>query len=188
MTANLRILVVAGLVAGGVLGMLGTIVSAADVRAVCWSIDAVGLIIATTILALAFGRSGRLEVAAGFLIYAIGESVMLGGTAMSLEASVPAFAAGTALWSAGLTLISVPRVFAVWTRLAGMIGAVLFGIVSLSIFRGVSLTPLSRPLPSFAYPFLVITFIGWIIAILKGDVGNALGASRSEAKPEAVAR
>lgn len=164
MTPNLRILVVAGLVAGGVLGMAGSVVTGSDVRAVCWAIDGVGVIIATTILALTFVRSGRLEIAAGFLIYAIGESVMLGGTAMSLEASVPAFAAGTALWSAGLTLVSVPRVFAIWTRLAGMIAAVLFGIVSLSIFRGVPLTPIARPLPFFAYPFLVLTFAGWIVA------------------------
>ncbi|HEY2470759.1 MAG TPA: hypothetical protein VGI45_23400 [Terracidiphilus sp.] len=166
MTANLRILVVAGLVAGAVLGMVGSVVSAADVRAVCWAIDAVGVIIATTIMALTFARAGRLEVAAGFLIYAIGESVMLGGTAMSLEASVPAFAAGTALWSAGLTLISVPRVFAIWARLVGLLSAVLFGIVSLTIFRGVALTPIAHPLPFFAYPFLVLTFIGWIWAIV----------------------
>jgi hypothetical protein len=166
MTANLRILAVAGLVAGGVLGMAGSIVSTPDVRAVCWAIDGVGVIIATTIMALTFGRAGRLEVAAGFLIYAIGESVMLGGTAMSLEASVPAFAAGTALWSAGLTLVSVPRVFAIWTRLAGLVSAVLFGVVSLSIFRGVALTPIAHPLPFFAYPFLVLTFVGWIWAII----------------------
>lgn len=166
MTRNLRILAVAGLIAGGALGMAGSIVTSDHVRAVCWAIDAVGVIIATTIMALTLARSGRLEVAAGFLIYVIGESVMLGGTAMSLEASVPAFAAGTALWSVGLTLISVPRVFAIWARLAGLTSAVLFGIVSLTIFRGIPLTPITRPLPFFAYPFLVVTFIGWIVAIV----------------------
>lgn len=188
MTANLRILAVAGLIAGGVLGMAGSIVSGADVRAVCWAIDGVGVIIATTIMALTFVRSGRLEVAAGFLIYAIGESVMLGGTAMSLEASVPAFAAGTALWSAGLTLTSVPRVFAIWTRLAGLISAVLFGIVSLTIFRGIPLTPIAHPLPFFAYPFLVLTFIGWIVAILKVEGAGAPGGSRTEIKAESLTR
>lgn len=166
MSKNQRILVVAGLIAGGVLGMAGSIVTAADVRAVCWAIDSVGLIIATTLMALTFVRSGRLEVAAGFLIYAVGESVMLGGTAMSLDAGIPAFAAGAALWSAGLTLTSVPRVFAGWTRLSGLIGAVLFGITSLAIFRGLALNPIARPLPFFGYPFLVITFIGWIWAIV----------------------
>lgn len=188
MTANLRILAIAGLIAGGVLGMAGSIVSASDVRAVCWAVDGVGVIIATVILALTFVRSGRLEVAAGFLIYAIGESVMLGGTAMSLEASVPAFAAGTALWSVGLTLTSVPRVFAIWTRVVGIVSAVLFGVVSLSIFRGLQLTPIAHPLPFFAYPFLVLTFIGWIVAILKSEGAGAVGVSRPDRKTEAVTR
>lgn len=167
MTPNLRILIIAGLIAGAVLGIAGSVITAQDVRAVCWAIDSTGLIIATVILALVYGRNGRLELAAGFLVYAIGEAVMLTGTSASLEASVPAFAAGTALWSAALTLTSVPRVFALWTRLAGMIAAILFGIVSLSIFRGIPLTPIARPLPFFAYPFLVLTFIGWIVAIFK---------------------
>jgi len=183
MTRNLRILAVLGLIAGGVLGMAGSIVASDHVRAVCWAIDGVGVIIATMIMALTFVRSGRLEVAAGFLIYAVGESVMLGGTAMSLQQSVPAFAAGTALWCAGLTLTSVPRVFATWTRLAGLISAVLFGTVSITIFRGIPLTPITHPLPFFAYPFLVITFIGWIVAIVSHGAEFGIDA-RAAANPE----
>lgn len=113
---------------------------------------------------------------------------MLGGTATSLEASVPAFAAGTALWSAGLTLTSVPRVFAIWTRLAGLVSAVLFGIVSISIFRGIPLTPIAHPLPFFAYPFLVLTFVGWIVAVLKSEGTVAAGVGRQDVKTEAVRR
>ena len=190
MTRNLRILAVAGLIAGGVLGMAGSMVTASNVRAVCWAIDGVGVIIATAILAVAFARSGRMEVAAGFLIYTIGEAVMLGGTATSLEASVPAFAAGTALWSAGLALTCVPRVFAIWTRLVGLVSAVLFGIVSITIFRGVPLTPIARPLPFFAYPFLVLTFIGWIWAIVsRGDeLGVTDVRTKTEASEEVAAR
>ncbi len=159
MTRNLRILAVVGLVAGAVLGLAGSVVAAANVRAVCWAIDGTGLIVATAILALAHARTGRLEIAGGFLVYAIGEAVMLTGTAMSLDASVPAFAAGAALWSAGLALISVPRVFALWARLAGLVASVLFGVIALRIFWGAVITPISRPLPFYAYPFLVLTFI-----------------------------
>lgn len=183
MSRNLRILAILGLVAGGGLGMAGSMVTGDHVRAVCWAIDGAGVIVATSILACTYIRSGRMEVGVGFLVYAIGESVMLTGTAMSLEASVPAFAAGTALWSAGLTLTSVPREFSVWTRLAGMVGAILFGVVSLTIFSGDPLTPIARPLPFFAYPFLVLTFIGWIVAIAKSKDGEDHGEqSRSEPK------
>lgn len=167
MTRNLRILAVVGLIAGGGLGMAGSMVSSDHVRAVCWAVDAVGVIVATTIMALAHLRSGRMEVAAGFLVYALGEGVMLTSTAGSLEGSIPAFAAGTALWSAGLTLTSVPRVFPIWTRALGLIAAILFGITSLAIFSGTPLSPITRPLPMFAYPSLVLTFIGWMVAIIR---------------------
>lgn len=179
MTRNLRNLAIAGLIAGAVLGMAGSVVAASNVRAVCWAIDGTGLIVSTAILALAYGRSGRLEIAAGFLVYAIGEAVMLTGTATSLDASVPAFAAGTALWSAGLAITSVPRVFALWTRLAGLISSVLFGVISLRIFWGTAITPISRPLPFYAYPFLVLTFVGWIVAILKRDAAGELASDRT---------
>jgi hypothetical protein len=156
-----------GLAAGGVLGMAGSMVAASNVRAVCWAIDAVGVIVAAAILALSYLRAGKMEVAAGFLVYAIGEGIMLTGTPMSLEASVPAFAAGTALWSAGLAMVSVSREFALFTRLTGAIAAVLFGVVSLRIFGGNPLTPIAAPLPMYAYPVLVLTFIGWIFAIVR---------------------
>ena len=99
-------------------------------------LDGTALVVAASILALLFFRKGNDSVAAGFLVYAIGEAVMLGGTAGSLEASVPSFAAGTALWSAGLLLTSVPKAFVIWTRLAGLIAAILFAITSARIFWG----------------------------------------------------
>jgi hypothetical protein len=36
--------------------------------------------------------------------------------------------------------------------------------------HGAQITPLSRPLPSFAYPVLVATFAGWIAVLLRGDI------------------
>jgi hypothetical protein len=181
MTGILRVLAAAGLVLGGVLGIAGSMVAASNVRAVCWAIDATGVIVATAILALTYLRAGKMEVAAGFLIYAIGEAIMLTGTPMSLGASAPAFAAGTALWSAGLTLVSVPRDFNLITRFTGLVAAILFGMVSLRIFSGNPLTPITRPLPMFAYPVLVLTFIGWIWTIVKH--GAEVGTGQALAQP-----
>ena len=185
MTKELRILAVIGLVAGAVLGMAGSMVTASHVRAVCWAIDATGVIIATTILALSYLRAGKMEVAAGFLVYAIGEGIMLTGTPMSLEASAPAFAAGTALWSAGLAMVSVPREFPLFTRFTGFVASVLFAVVSLRIFWGSALTPISRPLPTFAYPILVLTFAGWIWTIVRS--GAEVGTSIPQSQPKRAA-
>ena len=162
-----NILACIGLVIGAVLGMLGTMVSSATVRDISWAIDSSALVMATSLLALKFFRKGCDVVAAGFLVYAIGEAVMLSGTANSLEASVPAFGAGVALWSVALLLVSTPNVLATWVRLVGIVAAILFGITAIRIFAGTYLSPIASPLPYFGYPFLVLTFIGWIWTLLR---------------------
>jgi len=94
---------------------------------------------------------------------------MLSGTAAPLAGSVPPFAAGTALWSAALLLTSVPKEFAGWVRLAGMLGSILFAITAAGIFWGEQVLPTSSPLPFFAYPSLVLTFAGWIWKLLRAE-------------------
>jgi hypothetical protein len=59
--------------------------------------DSAGLVMATSLLCLKFLQKGNQLVAAGFLVFALGESVILSGTAAGVAGSVPAFAAGTAL-------------------------------------------------------------------------------------------
>jgi hypothetical protein len=46
-------------------------------------------------------------------------------------------------------------------RTAGVIAAVLFAAAALQIFSGRALTPLSQPLPFFAYPVFVLTLFTW---------------------------
>ncbi len=53
--------------------------------------------------------------------------------------------------------------------MASIIGAVLFAIVALRIFFGQLVLPITSPLPFFAYPFLVLTFAGWFVSLLKAD-------------------
>lgn len=60
-----------------------------------------------------------------------------------------------------LAIVSAGRVMPLWVRGAGWIAAILFTVVALRIFSGADLTPLSEPLPFFAYPFLVLTMFGW---------------------------
>ena len=150
--------------------MLGTMVAERNLQAAFWAVDGVGLVMATALLALKFLRTGNDVVAAGFLVFTIGESVMLAGTAESLAGSVPSFAAGTALWSAALLLTSVPKEFAGWIRLVGIVGAILFAITAARIFWGEQVLPTASPLPFFAYPFLVLTFAGWIWTLLKTGI------------------
>ena len=157
-----------GLTTGATFGIAGTFVSSDAVRQVFWLIDGIGVIVATALLAVRFLRSGDDTVAAGFLVFALGESLLVSGTAAGLEASVPSFGGGVALWAAGLLLISLPARLAVWVRAAGVGAALLFGVVAARIFLGERLLPTSQPLPFFAYPLLVVTFFGWVVTILRG--------------------
>lgn len=93
-----------GLFVGAALGLAGTFVRSPTVQASLWAIDSVGLVIATSLLTLKYYRAGADVVAGGFLVFAIGEGVLLSGTAAGPSGSVPAFAAGIAMWAAALAL------------------------------------------------------------------------------------
>lgn len=151
-----------GLAIGGLFGMAGTFVGSDALRQELWLIDGVALVVATALLAVKFLREGKDLVAAGFLVFIAGESLLLAGNAAGLKESVPSYGGGVALWSASLALVSVPPVFPLWARITGAIAAVLFAATALLIAWGAPLDPTTVPLPSIGYPFLVLTFVGWI--------------------------
>lgn len=165
--SRVNILASVGLALGAVFGLAGTIVTQPNLQSTLWAIDSAGLIMAAALLTLKFLRKGNDFVAAGFLVFAIGESVILSGTAAGLIGSVPSFGAGTALWATALLLISVPDEFAIWIRLTGIASSILFAITATRIFWGEQVLPTSSPLPFFGYPLLVMTFLGWIWALNK---------------------
>jgi hypothetical protein len=156
-----------GLLVGAVFGLAGTLVASPTLQASLWAIDSVALVVATSLLALRYFRAGVDALAAGFLVFAIGEGVLLSGTAAGPAASVPAFAAGTALWAAALILISAPPRLPWWLRMLGGSAAGLFAITAGSIYAGAALLPTSSPLPFVAYPFLVATLLGWAWVLLR---------------------
>src|SRR5439155_18787699 len=82
-------------------------------------------------------------------------------------------------------LLSIPQVFATWVRLAGVLAAVLFVVVATRIFWGEQLLPTSTPLPFFAYPFLVLTFVGWMVPLVKGE-GVVTSSPRAEQPNQAL--
>jgi len=158
---HLRLIAPSGLVIGAVLGMAGTFVPSASLRGLLWGLDGIALIVATALLTIHHFRRGNDVVAAGFLVFVVGETLILAGAAMDLVVSGPVFAAGVGLWAASLILISAPNVMPSWVRVVAVIAALLFAVVAVQLFMGSSLTPLSQPLPFFAYPFLAVTLFGW---------------------------
>lgn len=159
-----------GLIIGGVLGMGGAFAPTAQLRGLAWGIDGVGIVLASALLTVYFIRKGYDMVAAGFLILAIGESVMLSGNMIDTGQSVSSFGAGTSLWAISLALISLQKVFPLIVNLLGLVAAALFTVVAVQIFMGHHIDALTKPLPSFAYPFFALTIFGWAWTLLRARV------------------
>ena len=151
---------------GGALGMAGTFAPSDSLRGLAWGLDGVALVMAGSLLTVLFLRKGPALVAAGFMTFVAGQTLVTAGAAMDLAESVPLFGAGIGLWAVGLTMVSAPRRFPSIVRILGLVSALLFGITALRIFAGAEILPTSAPLPFFAYPVLVATFAGWIWILL----------------------
>ncbi|TPL81259.1 hypothetical protein FJ941_16415 [Mesorhizobium sp. B2-3-13] len=93
----------------------------------------------------------------------------MAGNAAGLEASVPSYVGGISLWAAALIMVSVPTTFALWMRLTALVAAVLFLVSVGMVLWGAPFLPTSAPLPAAGYPFLVLTFAGWIWTLLKPE-------------------
>ena len=116
---RLRTAAAAGLIIGALLGMAGSFVPSAELRGLAWGVDGVALIVASALLAVHHVRQGHDQLAAGFLVFLAGETLIVSGSAMELT------------------------------------------VTAARMFGGAALTPLSKPLPFYAYPFLAITLFGW---------------------------
>ena len=159
--SRLRTLGASGLVLGALLGMAGSFAPTAALRGLAWGIDGTALIVACALLAFHHLQKDDVQLAAGFLVFVAGETLIVSGSAMDPTAAAPSFAAGAGLWSAALALISASSAMPGFIRVTGGIAAVLFAATAAWIFGGGNLTALSKPLPFYAYPFLALTLFGW---------------------------
>jgi hypothetical protein len=166
MDRSIRMLASLGLALGGLLGLAGTFAPSESLRGLAWGVDGLGLVMASALLAVGFFRLGHDLVASGFLVFAVGQGLVVSGAAMDLPRSIPSFGAGAGLWAVGLLLISTPRTLPFVARLLGVLTALLFAVTALRIFAGELLQPTSSPLPFFVYPVFVATLGSWIWALL----------------------
>ena len=87
--ARLRLTAAIGLVVGAVLGMAGTFAPSASLRGLSWGLGGIALVVAAALLTIHHVHRGNDLAAAGFLVFAVGEGLILSGAAMDLAASAP---------------------------------------------------------------------------------------------------
>ena len=161
-----------GLFIGAVFGIFGSFVTSASVRGLAWGIDGIGLVLASALLTIYFFRKGLDLTAVGFRIFAVGQSLVLSSSGMNLDEYDYSFGAGAGLWATSLIVISFQKTFPVVVRIAGLIAAVLFAIVSVQIFTIQPVNALTRPLPFYAFPIFVVTILGWAWTLIRKHPGS----------------
>lgn len=169
---RLALFAAVSLVVGGLLGMAGSF-SSSTFRGIAWGLDGTALVMGALLLAVHHIKLGNEQLAAGFLTFVAGQTLVVSGSAMDLVASSPSFGAGVGLWAAGLALVSASSAMPIFVRATGAIASVLFAIVALQIYGGAALNPLSKPFPFNAYPFLVLTLFGWAWVHYRSAAKNA---------------
>jgi len=169
---RLKVFAAVSLVVGGVLGMVGSF-SPSTMRGIVWGLDGTALVLGSALLAVHHIKLGHEQLGAGFLVFVAGQTLVVSGSAMEPSASSPFFAAGVGLWAAALALVSASSAMPVFVRTTGAIASALFAVTALQIYGGTALTPLSKPLPFYAYPLLVLTLFGWAWVHYRSASSNA---------------
>jgi len=166
-----RWIAAAGLAVGIGLGIGGSMVDRQPTYTIAEHLSSVGLITATTLLAIRFGRAASWMVAAGFALLALAETIIL--SAPVSAAGEATFASGVALYVPGLLLASLPREVPVWSRVAGALAAIPFAVHAGLSWLGQNPNP-GGPAATAGYILLSVAAIGWIVHVLR----NASAAAR----------
>jgi hypothetical protein len=87
-----------GLALGAIFGTSGSIFTEPVLQIVQYQISSIGLTVACVLLTMKFLREGKDFIAAGFLVFAIGEAVMTSGAASGPVGGQASFGAGMALY------------------------------------------------------------------------------------------
>jgi hypothetical protein len=167
--SRLRRTAALGLVTGALFGVAGAFAPSASLRGLAWGLDGTALVVATALLTVHYFRRGEDLAAAGFLVFVAGETLIVSGSAMELEASVPTFGAGAALWAAALLMVGASGVMPRILNGIGYLGAFLLVLVAVRIFSGEPLTALTQPLPFLAYPPFSATLVGWAWTVARPE-------------------
>lgn len=161
-----RAIVVGGLAVGAVLGFGGNFVGQGAIQNVLYGLSALGLILATVLLAVEHACVGDRLAASGFALLALGETRVLNPT--DVPGGEASFAAGVLIYAPGLLLIAASAWAPRWVRLAGAIAAIPFAAHSL-VFLGGGAIESTDPVASIGYALLTLTVIGWIVTVLRSE-------------------
>ncbi len=123
----------------------------------------------STLLTLRFYRKGQDLVASGFLVFAVGEGIMLSGGNHGPGRKCSVIwgrdrLVGSVRWAHQCSACLPPHCAASRTCRSHHVRG-----HGRENFAGVQILSTSSPVPFYPYPFFVATFFGWIGTLLKPD-------------------
>ncbi|MCB0792443.1 MAG: hypothetical protein H6595_04770 [Flavobacteriales bacterium] len=163
---RLDLLAAAGLATGALFGVGGSLMHTPVWREFLYEISSVGLVVGAALLTVRYLMAGDAAAAAGFLVLAIGEAVMSGGTVAEPGAARASFGAGMALYVPALVLVGLSRSFPLWVRIVGVLAGAPFLLAAAKIFLDGPVFS-TDALPGAGYGLLTLTIVGWIATILR---------------------
>ncbi len=161
-----RPIIAAGLVVGAVLGFAGNFVEHGNTQSVLYAVSALGLILASVLLAVEHASLGHRFAASGFALLALGETRVLNPT--DVPGGEGSFAAGVLLYVPALLLIALSTWAPRWVRLVGAVAAVPFAAHSLVHLGGGAIDS-TDPLAGIGYTLFTVTVIGWVLTVLRSE-------------------
>ena len=161
-----RPIIVGGLAIGAVLGFGGNFFEQGSTQNVFYALSALGLILASVLLAVEHASIGHRFVAAGFTMLALGETRVLNPT--GVPGGEASFAAGVLLYAPALLLIASSAWAPRWVRLVGAMAAVPFAGHSL-LYLGGGTVDSTGPLAGIGYALFTVTVVGWILTVLRSE-------------------
>ncbi len=161
-----RAIIMGGLVVGAVLGFGGNFVEQNDPKSVLYGLSALGLILASVLLAVEHAARGHRLAAAGFALLALGETRVLNPT--DVPGGEASFAAGVLLYAPGLLMIALSTWAPRWVRVIGAIAAVPFAAHSLAYLGGAAIDS-TGALAGIGYTLFTITIVGWALTVLRSE-------------------
>lgn len=161
-----------GLAAGALFGMSGQVFTEPVTQTCLFVISGAAFTMGLVLLTFKYLRQKNDIVAAGFLLFSIGEAISTAATAADEKTALSAFAACMLFYIMGFLLVCLPATFPNWVRITGLVSATLFAIASTKFYLGYGIH-YNDALAGIGYGLLTITIIGWIISLLKADTGKS---------------
>lgn len=155
-----------GMVGWILLGLAGAVVPEGGPRDVLWLLSGVGLVTGGMAAAAVYRSKGMDLHAAGFMVLAIAEAVMIAGHNRATDPGADAgFATGVALYAAGFLLVGIPSGFAWWGRVAAVVSSVPFALHAILRAAGQELGS-DGPYTDYGYALAFVAVVAFAVDLL----------------------